>query len=97
MLALRGEEITFFVLRGSKDMIRLAFFIRDQVVYKRRISDKNPWKSNASCDAMDLAGLLKANDFIDTLPKINSTGDRQKRLPSWKKYKKAFCLRENHR
>jgi len=78
VLALRGEEITFFVLRGSKDMIRLAFFIRDQVVYKRRISDKNPWISNASYDAMDLARLLKANDFIDTLPKINSTGDRQK-------------------
>ncbi|MCK5372309.1 MAG: hypothetical protein KAQ62_27295, partial [Cyclobacteriaceae bacterium] len=68
LLGLRGEKISFYVLRGSKDMIRLAFFIRDQVVYKRRKNKSNAWISNVSCNSRNLAELLRANDFIDELP-----------------------------
>ena len=78
VLALRGEEITFYVLRGAKDMIRLAFFIHDQVVYKRRRSKYEPWKSNIDFNAKNLAKLLMANDFIDALPKTNLENDIQK-------------------
>lgn len=78
VLGLRGEKISFFVLRGAKEMIRLAFFTRDRVVYKSRPDSSSRWISNVNYNVIDLAELLKANDFIDTLPKINFMSDRQK-------------------
>jgi phosphohistidine swiveling domain-containing protein len=78
VLGLRGEKISFFVLRGAKEMIRLAFFTRDRVVYKSRSGASARWISNVNYNVIDLAELLKANDFIDTLPKINFASDQQK-------------------
>ena len=78
VLGLRGEKISFFVLRGAKEMIRLAFFTRDRVVYKVRPTASSEWVSNINFNVMELAELLKANDFIDTLPRINVVSDRQK-------------------
>ncbi|MCK4813217.1 MAG: hypothetical protein KAT14_04690, partial [Candidatus Marinimicrobia bacterium] len=67
ILALRGEEICFYVLRGANGMIRPAFFIRDQVIYKWRKNKSKPWISNACYEASELAMLLRANNFVDTL------------------------------
>ena len=75
VLALRGEEICFYVLRGADGMIRLAFFIRDQVVYKRRKNKSKPWISNACYEASKLAVLLRANNFVDTLPELIGADD----------------------
>ncbi len=80
ILGLRGEKISFYVLRGANDMIRLAFFIRDQVVYKRRKNTSSAWISNVSCNSRDLAELLRANNFIDDLPQTNNTRDEQKAI-----------------
>ena len=78
VLALRSEKICFYVLRGANGMIRLAFYIRDQVVYKSCKNKSKDWISNASYEASRLAALLRANDFIDTLPESISGGDKVK-------------------
>ena len=78
VLALRSEEICFYVLRGANGMIRLAFFIRDQFVYKSRKNKSKAWISNAGYEASRLAALLRANDFVDTLPAPIGTNDEAK-------------------
>jgi phosphoenolpyruvate synthase/pyruvate phosphate dikinase len=78
ILVLRGEKISFYVLRGAKDMIRLAFFIRDQVIYKRRQSSSDLWVSNVNYNVRDLSELLKTNSFIDAMPQTNIASDTLK-------------------
>jgi phosphohistidine swiveling domain-containing protein len=68
VLALRGEEICFYVLRGTDGIIYLAVYIRDLVLYKKRKSASNPWISNAIYNTYELAALLRANDFVDSIP-----------------------------
>ena len=59
-------------------MIRLAFFIRDQIVYKSRKNKSKAWISNASLEASKLMALLRTNDFVDTLPTSIDTNDEAK-------------------
>lgn len=69
-LPLRGETIGLFVLRGPKGIIRLAFFARGEVLFRRRedrlagrLDPSFPWKSNGSCDAVEMASLLRGNNY----------------------------------
>ncbi len=78
VLSLRSERICFYVLRGANGMIRLAFFIRDHVVFKSRKNKSMAWASNASYEVSILAALLRANDFVDTLTAQISTNNEAK-------------------
>lgn len=69
-LPLRGETIGLFVLRGPKGIIRLALFSRGEVLFRRRedpltgrVDPSFPWRSNGSCDAVEMASLLRGNNY----------------------------------
>jgi len=94
VLALRSEEICFYVLRGANGMIRLAFFIRDQIVYKSRNNKSKAWISNASYEASKLAALLRANDFVDTLPTPIGTSDEAKAVQFLEEIKQSVLPHE---
>jgi pyruvate,water dikinase len=90
VLALRGEEICFYVLRGADGMIRLAFFIREQVLYKKRKNKSKPWISNACYEASELAALLRANDFVDTLLELIGAYDEAEAAQFIEEIKQSF-------
>ena len=75
-------------------MIRLAFFIRDHVIYKSRKNKSTFWISNANYDASELAALLRANDFVDTLPEPIGADDVMEAIQFVEKIKLSIQLTE---
>jgi len=72
-LALRGEDVGLFALRDARGAIRLALFARDEILWRRRDAASGPWERSASCDASELASLLRGSDLLpaaEPLPEI---------------------------
>jgi len=63
-LALRGESISLFVLRDARGVTRLALFARDRALYRRRERPVESWRSNGSCNSVELAALLLRNNYL---------------------------------
>lgn len=76
VLVLRNEEICFYILRGADGIIRLAFFTRDQIIFKKRKTRSEPLISNANYNVAELAELLRANDYVDTLSEYIGTENK---------------------
>jgi pyruvate,water dikinase len=73
LLALRGEDVGLFALRDARGTVRLALFARDEVLWRRRDAPSRPWERSASCDASELASLLRVSDLLpaaEPLPEI---------------------------
>jgi phosphohistidine swiveling domain-containing protein len=67
-LPLRGENLSLYVLRGEKGIIRLSLFARDEILYKRRTKSSAPWESNVNCNVPEMAFLLRSNNYLDIGP-----------------------------
>ena len=63
-LPLRGENLSLYVLRGPKGIIRLAMFSHGAVLCRRRERRSDEWTSNGRYDVQELKQVLLANNYI---------------------------------
>jgi len=64
ILPLRGENLNLYVLRDGKEIIRLAIFAQEEVLFRRRKDTSSPWKSNARSDVGEMAALLRRHNYM---------------------------------
>lgn len=62
-IPLRGETIHVFVLRDEKDIIRLAFFIYESIIFERRDNTSESWDSNVKFSSSELLSILRSNNY----------------------------------
>jgi phosphohistidine swiveling domain-containing protein len=63
VLPLIGEDLKIYVLRDSKEIIRLAFYVRGQSLHRKRNNVNDIWKINAELSPVGLMSLLRANNY----------------------------------
>jgi phosphohistidine swiveling domain-containing protein len=63
-LPLRSSECALFILRDTQGMIRMGFFIRDDLLFRSRKTPASGWESNRCLDPGLLASLLRRNNYI---------------------------------
>ena len=94
VLSLRSEEICFYILRGTDGIIKLAFYTRDKIIFKKRKNKSKPWIENANYNVSDLVLLLRANDYADTLSEYIGTNDKAEANQFLEEIKQNFLLPE---
>jgi pyruvate,water dikinase len=62
-IALRGENLSLYVLRDRSGIARLALFARGETLFLSRETEQAPWHSNANTSATELAALLRCNNY----------------------------------
>ncbi len=63
-IPLLGENINLCILRCTNRIIRLAAFSHGNGFYKYRKFISDRWINNWSCDAKDLAHMLRKNNYV---------------------------------
>lgn len=63
-LALRGDDLTLYFLRDGIGSAHLALFVHGEALFSSRESPRDPWRSNASTSAAELATLLRRNNYV---------------------------------
>ena len=63
-LPLLGEALALYVLRDAEGIIRQALFARDSCLCRRRTGETEAWVLNYSCDAAELAFLLRRASYL---------------------------------
>jgi pyruvate,water dikinase len=62
-LPLRGDNLRLYVLRDYKGIIRIAFFVRGNLLYQKRKNANESWKTNANLSPVELMSLLRRNNY----------------------------------
>ncbi len=65
---LKEKNMSLYVLRGAKGIIRLALFAHDEVLFKRRKNTNLPWIPNTSSNVNEFTSLLRNNNYLDPGP-----------------------------
>ena len=63
-LPLLGDALVLYLLRDGEGIIRQALFARDGCLCRRRTGEAEPWSYNYSCDAAELAVLLRRASYF---------------------------------
>jgi phosphohistidine swiveling domain-containing protein len=63
-LPLLGGGLALYLLRDAEGIIRQALFARDSCLCLRRPAENEPWTQNYSCDAAELAVLLRHASYL---------------------------------
>jgi len=63
-LPLLGGGLALYVLRDAEGIIRQALFARDSCLCRKRDKEIEPWRRNYSCDAAELAALLRRASYL---------------------------------
>jgi phosphohistidine swiveling domain-containing protein len=59
-----GGRIVLYVLRDAEGIIRQAFYSWDSCLCRRRNRENEPWRHNHSCDAAELAAVLRRAGYF---------------------------------
>jgi phosphohistidine swiveling domain-containing protein len=62
-LPLAGKNLTVYVLRDYKGIIRLGFFVFGNLLYQRRKNEDELWKTNANMSTIEFLSLLRFNNY----------------------------------
>ncbi|MCW8803072.1 MAG: PEP-utilizing enzyme [Ignavibacteriaceae bacterium] len=62
-LPLAGKNLTVYVLRDYKGIIRLGFFVCGNSLYQRRKNKNDSWKTNTNLSAIEFMSLLRYNNY----------------------------------
>lgn len=62
-LPLKGGNIRLFVMRDNKGIIRMAFYVNGNLLYKKRKSENDPWITNVNLSPLELMSLLRYNSY----------------------------------
>ena len=63
-IPLRGDSLTLYVLRDRSGIARLALFVHGEALFSSRETPQDHWHSNVSTSAMELAALLRHNNYV---------------------------------
>lgn len=62
-LPLKGGNIKLFAMRDNKGIIRMAFYVYGNLLYKKRKSENDPWITNVNLSPVELMSLLRYNSY----------------------------------
>jgi pyruvate,water dikinase len=79
-LTLRGLSLGLYVLRDTQGIIRIAFFTRDQVPCRHRNRSSDPWISSVNADPVELASMLRRNNYTVTEYQLSEEETRQEAI-----------------
>ena len=82
IIFLTGDSAKLFVLRDSAGIIRMAFFIRGNVLCERWNSSDNCWEMNSSSSTVEFISLLRKNNYavIGAAPSTNLLIEETKKI-----------------
>jgi phosphohistidine swiveling domain-containing protein len=70
-LPLLGKSLKLYLLRDNNSIIRLAFYVIGNSLYRKRKKSNDPWQVNAEYSPVKLMALLRANNYNVTGTEAN--------------------------